>query len=657
MAGVLVAKVDAQPLGTAFTYQGQLTDSGEPANGLYDFQVCLFAAFDGGGALACTEDLDDVPVEDGLFTIALDFGAEPFAGQQRFLELRVRPGASAGSYTVLTPRQLVRPTPEALRANVASEAPWSGLTGVPPGFADGIDNDSGGTVTSITAGTGLAGGTITASGTIGIANGGVGLAQINSAQVQARIGAGCAIGQYVRSVNADGSVVCGTDAVGGAGTVTSISAGTGLAGGTITASGTIGIADGGVGLAQINSAQVQARIGGSCSLGSYLRGINADGSVLCEDLPGLNILGVLDIDSSGLGGRGFTSLAIGHDGLPVISFSSRSGALYVAKCADAACTGAATISTVETWNTLQASGFRTSIAVGNDGLPVIAYTYANTGNLYRLRVAKCANPACTGSATLTFIDTAFPVGDFNAIAIGNDGVPVISYYGSGALKFARCANANCTGTAFVTTVDDSANLVGQYTSLAIGNDGLPVISYHDATAGTLKVARCPNINCLGTASITTVDSSANTVGSFSSLAIGSDGLPVISYRDATAGTLKVAKCANAACTGAATISIIDGMGSNVGHSSSLAIGSDGRPVISYRDATAGSLKVARCSNASCTGSSIATRSSRSTVHSPADSVGFSTSIGIGSQGLPVIAYTDSSSSVAMVAACGSLGCR
>jgi hypothetical protein len=42
----------------------------------------------------------------------------------------------------LTPRQLVRATPEALRANSASVAPWSGLTGVPAGFADGIDNNS-----------------------------------------------------------------------------------------------------------------------------------------------------------------------------------------------------------------------------------------------------------------------------------------------------------------------------------------------------------------------------------------------------------------------------------------------------------------------------------------------------------------------------------
>ena len=188
----------AQPLGSEFSYQGQLEESGQPANGLYDLQICLFDSQSNPAPLGCVPDFDDVPVDAGVFTIALDFGSAAFAGQQRFLEMRVRPGASSGDYTVLAPRQLVRATPEALRASVASAAPWSGLTGVPASLADGVDDNSGGTVTSISAGTGLSGGTITGSGTIGIAIGGVGSAElsngaarlfeINTAQVKARIG-------------------------------------------------------------------------------------------------------------------------------------------------------------------------------------------------------------------------------------------------------------------------------------------------------------------------------------------------------------------------------------------------------------------------------------------------------------------------------------
>ena len=155
----------------------------------------------------------------------------------------------------------------------------------------------------------------------------------------------------------------------------------------------------------------------------------------------------------------------------------------------------------------------------------------------------------------------------------------------------------------ITVLEDSSNDVGRTSSIAIGNDGFAVISYVDfdldPNSGALKVAKCNNVLCT-TATISIVDD-ASTVF-FTSIAVDEDGLPVISYEDRTTNALKVSKCNDAACTGDdETISTVDDPENNVGLYNSIAIGADGLPVISYRDHTAGKLKVAKCNDAACSG--------------------------------------------------------
>ena len=110
---VLAATAAGADLGTAFTYQGRLVTGGNPANGTYDFQFTLYDA-DNGGANLGTVTVDDVAVAGGLFTAALDFGDGAMTGQARWLAIGVRPGASTGAYTALSPRQELRPSPHAL---------------------------------------------------------------------------------------------------------------------------------------------------------------------------------------------------------------------------------------------------------------------------------------------------------------------------------------------------------------------------------------------------------------------------------------------------------------------------------------------------------------------------------------------------------------
>jgi hypothetical protein len=94
------------------TYQGKLTDNGNPANGAYDLTFTLYDAPTGGTQIGPLNTRDDVPVTNGIFTVTLNFGSSPFqSGQGQYLELGVRPGSATGIYTPLMPRQTITSSP------------------------------------------------------------------------------------------------------------------------------------------------------------------------------------------------------------------------------------------------------------------------------------------------------------------------------------------------------------------------------------------------------------------------------------------------------------------------------------------------------------------------------------------------------------------
>jgi hypothetical protein len=112
----------AAPLGTAFTYQGQLVDNGSPANGNYDLRFTLYDALSAGGTIGVPITNAPTAVSNGLFTVTLDFGGGIFSGNARWLEMGVRTNGSVLAYTLLTPRQELTPTPYALYAPSAGAA-------------------------------------------------------------------------------------------------------------------------------------------------------------------------------------------------------------------------------------------------------------------------------------------------------------------------------------------------------------------------------------------------------------------------------------------------------------------------------------------------------------------------------------------------------
>src|SRR5438445_692956 len=108
--------LQANPLGTAFTYQGRLFDGGSPANGQYELQLALFNVLAGPGQVGRTLTNSNVAISNGLFTTGLDFGAGSFNGTAYWLEIGVRTSGSADAFTILSPRQPLTPAPYALFA-------------------------------------------------------------------------------------------------------------------------------------------------------------------------------------------------------------------------------------------------------------------------------------------------------------------------------------------------------------------------------------------------------------------------------------------------------------------------------------------------------------------------------------------------------------
>ena len=326
----------------------------------------------------------------------------------------------------------------------------------------------------------------------------------------------------------------------------------------------------------------------------------------------------------------YSSIAIGTDGLPVISYyNSTDSDLNVYHCSNITCTSGTNTEISAADN----NGQYSSIAIGTDGAPVISHYNVTDGDL---NVYKCANAACT-SGTNTEISAADNNGQYSSIAIGTDGFPVISHLNVSdiELNVYKCANAACTsGTNNEISSSDSA---GQYSSIAIATNGLPVISHYNVTDGDLNIYKCGVAACtFGSGGNIEINSADNT-GQYSSIAIGTDGSPVISHYNATDGDLNFYKCQDNADTCDLGTNTEISNADNVGQHTSIAIGTDGRPIISHYNSTDAELNVYRCGS----DDNVCGGGFNSEVNST-DSAGQHISIAIATDSRPVISYYNAS---------------
>lgn len=190
-----VSSVFADDVGTAFTYQVEITDGGVLVNGDCDFEFTLWndpVSTDPADQLGPTL-TPTINIIDGRFKVNLDFGADRFTGSPRFLKIQVCcPSVCAPGYTELVPRQELLPAPyalalPALRTTPSGHASFPGSSNVigghhsnnaAPGTAGGTiggGGDSGASANSVASIFATVGGGIsnTASGQFSTVGGGV----------------------------------------------------------------------------------------------------------------------------------------------------------------------------------------------------------------------------------------------------------------------------------------------------------------------------------------------------------------------------------------------------------------------------------------------------------------------------------------------------
>ena len=150
----------------------------------------------------------------------------------------------------------------------------------------------------------------------------------------------------------------------------------------------------------------------------------------------------------------------------------------------------------------------------------------------------------------------------------------------------------CT-TATSVTVDSEGD-VGLETSIAWGSDLLPVIAHFDFTRVALRVTKCLTADC-SESSTTAVDTGRQS-GKLPSVTIGTNGFPMIAHLDFVNSRVWVTNCDDHACTTSTTTYVDDVASSDV----SMTVGLDRHPIVASYASGDVDLRLVRCNNFTCT---------------------------------------------------------
>ena len=560
---------------TPFTYQGRLADDNGPINGSVDLLFRLLDAADPNDLstnILGSNQFQDVMLDDGVFTVTLDFQPFVFDGNAYWLEIGVRPGGSQGGYTQLLPTQSIQPAPE---AQVALSLAANSVTGAH------------------------------------VVDGSLRAEDVDSTSIQLRVNGSCAAGSAIRSIAPDGSVTCEVDDDAG-GDITGVVAGFGLSGG----------GDAGDVNLSVDSNTIQRRVSNGCAAGSSIRSIAVDGSVVCEtdDVAAFTVgEGLLlegntlrvaalpwpadqktTIDNNGAATTTHSAI-VGSDGLTVITYQDANmGALKVHHCNDLSCSSGTT-TVIDSGNGVSAGAY-SSVTLGGNGFPLISH-YRTGGGLL---LTRCQDVRCSNHVT-TAVDENGDVGQWTSITTNPQGYALISYYDvdNGDLKILSCNDEPCSSPQI--WLADSGGDVGQYSSIVRGIYDTVYVAYYDATGGNLKMARCSAANCATPAllmldGLDVPDVNEEDVGQWASINLLGNGLPAIVYNNRDVGDASnffvyFLRCLDYLCTTTSVQSLASYASFQTIYGTSISTGLHGAVVLSYKMNS--QTHVSRCMNYDC----------------------------------------------------------
>lgn len=269
--------------------------------------------------------------------------------------------------------------------------------------------------------------------------------------------------------------------------------------------------------------------------------------------------------------------------------------------------------------------------------PYFMYNEFNWGPLWFVR---CDDAQCS-QTTSTHINTPNnPAGIAPVLALARDGLPMflfdLGYSSPGqpeGMYFVKCNDSACVSHSRQLLV---AQNLGTFTpeeshikSLALGSDGLPVIVYFSYADHYMHVLKCRDVSC-SLLHDSIPDPRTYVGNTFNRITIGSDGLPVVAYDTLSTNPygVSVAKCQNLNCS---NVTINPIATSKYTLQMDIAIGTDGLPIVVHDNLQTGQSKVTKCGTMDC--------SSGNTTYDIANSaLGMQPRVTIQTDGNPIIFY-------------------